>query len=98
VSKKRRLERLEDRLNLGEKERRIVTIHYAPGRNEKVDLEDFPYEDNEDCKNYQRQIKELEKQESDKQVWIVKLDCKNCKENCKFTGVVIGIGKDKNES
>lgn len=98
MSKRRRLERIEERLNLGEKERQIVTIHYVPGRDEKVDLEDFPYENEEDCRSYQRQIKELKEKESDREVWIVKLDCKNCKEDCKFAGMTIGIGKSKNES
>lgn len=98
MSQKRRIEKLEKRLNLGEKERRIVTIHYAPGRDDKVDLEDFPYKNEEDCKSYQRQIKELEKKEPDREVWIVKLDCKDCQEDCEFTGKTIGIGKGKNES
>ena len=95
MSKKSRLEKLEERLDLGEKERKIVTIHYAPGRDEKVDLEDFPYENEEDCKNYQRQIKELREKDPDRQVWIVELYCRDCKEDCEFAGMTVGVRKDK---
>ncbi len=98
MSKKSRLEKLEERLDLREKQRTIVRIRYAPGRDEKVDLEDFPYENEEGCESYQRQIEELEGRDPNNRVWIVTLNCKDCKEDCKFVGMVIGIGKGKNES
>lgn len=95
MSQKRRLERVEERLNLG-KERRILTVLKIDAG--KADLPSFPYEDCEDCKSYRRQIKELEKEEPDRQVWIVTLGCKDCKEDCEFVGKAIGVRKGKNES
>lgn len=93
MSKKSRLERIEEKLNLGEKERRILTELIIDAG--KVDLPGFPYEDSEECKSYQTQIKEKQEKEPDKEVWIVTVGCKDCKEKCKFAGMVIGIGKDK---
>jgi len=92
MSHKRRVERLEERLNLNEEEKKILALTYI---SPDPDLEDFPYENNEDCKSFQRQIKEIQEKDPDKQVWIVTLHCKDCKEDCEFVGKTIGGGKGK---
>lgn len=93
MNKKSRLERVEERLNLREKERKILTMVIVNAG--KVDLPDFPYEDTKNCKSYQRQIAELEKEKSHRQVWIVTLGCEDCKEDCEFAGKTVGAGKGK---
>lgn len=95
MSQKKRVKRLEEKLNLNGREKRVIIMTYAPPRDVKPDIEDFPYKNKEDCKSYQRQIKELERKDPDREVWFVTLDCKRCKEDCKFTDMVIGIGKEK---
>lgn len=88
MSYKKRVEKLEERLNINEKEKRIVVFHLVSP--DPVDLPDFPYEDSKDCKSYQRQIKELEEKDPNNEVWIVELDCEGCKEECEFAGLKVG--------
>lgn len=90
MSLKKRVERLEERLNLGKKEKRVIVIYSISA---DADLPNFPYEDDKDCRSYQRQIKELEEKDADNEVWVVELFCEDCKEECKFMGLKIGAGR-----
>lgn len=93
MSLKKRVERLEKEVSLEEGEERILACQIAEAGD--TDLPDFPYKNEEECKSYQRQLKEQKEKDPDKKIRVITLHCKDCKEDCQYTGKTVGAGKNE---